>query len=234
MGAVGFALRLEDRGAVDETVEERHGQRRVAQVFAPGVKINVGHQGRGTLAVASVDDLVKQAGRLRILRAFDQVEAKFVDDEQFLAGIITQAFGQAMIGQGGGQVVQQIGTGDVADAKLYTGAAANRLNHEGLAQARLANHDQIGVPANERRRGQFLNLHAVPRLTVEVPVKVAQQANITEPRFLDAASDAPFTTLIGKISQHAMGKFHIGPALLLSLNQHLIERLAYRAYFESL
>jgi len=78
VGAIGAALDLQDNGAVHDTVEEGHRQRRVAQVFAPGVEVDVRHQRRRALR-AGVDDLVEQVGGLRRFAAFDLVEAKLVD-----------------------------------------------------------------------------------------------------------------------------------------------------------
>jgi hypothetical protein len=78
-GAVGFALDLEDDGAIDQAVQEGHGQGWVAQVVAPGVEVDVGGQGRRFFLVAGVEDFVEQIGRFGMFLAFDAVEAEFVN-----------------------------------------------------------------------------------------------------------------------------------------------------------
>ena len=110
MGAIRTAIDLDDNRAVHNAVEEGHGQRRVVEITAPGVEVDVGHDRGGTLA-AGVDDLVQQVGGLRAFAAFDLVEGEFVDDEPVEAGVIAEPFGQGMVGQACGQVGQQGGAG---------------------------------------------------------------------------------------------------------------------------
>ena len=105
MGAVGLAFDLQDDGAIDQPVEERHGQRRIAQVFTSGFEVDVGHQSRAHLLAARVHDLVQQTGRLRRFTAFDAVEAELVDLEQRKAGIIADTLGQGPISQTGRQIL---------------------------------------------------------------------------------------------------------------------------------
>ena len=115
MSAVRFAFDLEDDGAIDDAVEEGHGQGRIAEVVGPGVEVDVGDQGGGPLRAAGVDDLEEEVGGLRRLLAFDVIEAEFVDDQQVEAGVVADALRQGLVGQRGGQVVQQAGAGGVAD-----------------------------------------------------------------------------------------------------------------------
>ena len=55
-------------------------------------------------------------GRLAALGPLDAIEPELVDCQQIEVAVVPQSLGKAVIGQGGGQVPQQLGTGGVADA----------------------------------------------------------------------------------------------------------------------
>ena len=82
VGAVRLAADLQQDRSVHYAVQEGHRQRRIAQVIAPRLEVDVRAQGGGTLAAAGVDHLVEEVGRLGALAAFDAVEAELVDDHQ--------------------------------------------------------------------------------------------------------------------------------------------------------
>ena len=116
MDPVGFALQLHDGRTVHDPIQQRHRQGSIAEVFGPGLEVDVGHQGRADPLAARIDDLVPQAGGLRTQAAFDAVETKFVDDQQLEAGIEADAVVDGLVGQGRGQIFQQIAAGGVKDA----------------------------------------------------------------------------------------------------------------------
>src|ERR1700680_2033624 len=87
VNTIRLAFQLHDRGAVYDAVQERHRQRCVAEIVGPGFEVDVRHERRAGALAARVDDLVPQAGGLRTDRAFDAVEAEFVDDEQVELGV---------------------------------------------------------------------------------------------------------------------------------------------------
>jgi hypothetical protein len=76
-----FAGEFHDGRAVDDAVEQSHGQLRVAEILVPGLEVDVRHQGGAGTITASVDDLVPQARRVWTQTAFDLVEAKLINDE---------------------------------------------------------------------------------------------------------------------------------------------------------
>src|SRR5271157_3977796 len=75
-GAVRFAFDLENDRSIDQAVQEGHRQRRIAEVIAPGVEVNVRRQRGGLFLIAGVEDLVEEICRFGVLLAFDAVEAK--------------------------------------------------------------------------------------------------------------------------------------------------------------
>src|SRR5436305_753593 len=82
MGAVGAAGELEDHGAVDQAVEERRRQRRVAEVVGPRREVDVRRQCRRTPAGAGVEEAVVESAGLGLRLALGAVEAEFVDQQQ--------------------------------------------------------------------------------------------------------------------------------------------------------
>src|SRR5260370_3114362 len=150
MGAVGLAFDFEDDGAVDQAVEEGHGRGRIAKVLAPGFEVDVGDQRRAYLLAAGVHDLVQQTGSLRRFAAFDAIEAKLVDDEQFKAGKVPDPLAQGPIGQAGAHVRQQLRAGEVAYAlALGTGSVSNGLDQEALAYSGMSCEDPTFSAADQ-------------------------------------------------------------------------------------
>ena len=162
----------------------------------PGVEVDVGHHRRRALA-AGVDDLVQQVGGLRGFAAFDLVEGELINDQPVEAGVIADSLRQGVIGQAGGQIDQQIGAGGVADTITHdTSGLANRLDDSAFADPALADQDEVVLAANEGASGQFLDLRAVDRLGIEVPVEVGQRVQLVELGVADATGDGPFATLL--------------------------------------
>ena len=110
MSSVRLSLDLQDDRPVHDPVQERHRQRRIAQVLAPGLEIDVRHQRRRTTA-ADVDQLVQQARRLGRFQPFYSVEAELVEDHQVEFGVVPQPPRQRLVRQRRRQVLQDRGAG---------------------------------------------------------------------------------------------------------------------------
>ena len=81
MGSVGLALKLVNNRSIHDPIEQRHRHRRISQVLAPPLKVDVRDQGRAPLASSAVNHLVQQAGGLGMLLTLQLVKAQFVDDQ---------------------------------------------------------------------------------------------------------------------------------------------------------
>jgi hypothetical protein len=75
--AVALAFEGDHGGVVDEAIDERGGDHRVAEDFAPGFEAAVGGDDDRTAFVAARDEREEQVGGL----AFKRQVADFVDDE---------------------------------------------------------------------------------------------------------------------------------------------------------
>ena len=82
MRPVGATGELQDHGAVDQAVEERRRQRRVAEVIGPRPEVDVRRQRRRTTARAGVEQAVVERAGLRLRLALQPVEAELVDQQQ--------------------------------------------------------------------------------------------------------------------------------------------------------
>ena len=107
MGTIGPTVDLQDDGTIDNPIQERRCQGRVAKVIAPGREVDVGRQCSRTLPAAGIDDLEEEVRRLGRLLALDVIKAKFINDQQIKAGVIAYSFRQSLVGQRSGQVFQQ-------------------------------------------------------------------------------------------------------------------------------
>ena len=155
--AVGLAFQLQQQGAVHEAIQEGHGQRRIAQVIVPSLEVDIGHQGRAAAGIADFDDLVEQIGRQGTVHPFQFLEAEFVDDQQVDAAVVAQPPRQGIIGPRLGQLLDQPGTGGIADPVAeHAQTAADALDQMALTQAALAHLDQVVAAADELAGGQFL------------------------------------------------------------------------------
>jgi hypothetical protein len=104
VNAVRFAGQFHDGGAVDDAIEECHGQMIVVQVFGPFFEVDIRHQGGAGAITACINDLVPQAGCVGTQAAFNLVEAKFINDEQVVACVEAYALVDGLVGQRGGEV----------------------------------------------------------------------------------------------------------------------------------
>src|ERR1700733_13798427 len=89
--AVGFSLQLDDRCSIDHAVQYGHRQWGVAEVFGPGLEVDVCHQGGAGALAAGVDDLVPQTGGFRAGSAFGAIEAELVNDQEAELGVKANA-----------------------------------------------------------------------------------------------------------------------------------------------
>lgn len=101
---------LDDR-AVDDPMQQRHRQWRIAEVIGPVFEVDVGNQRGRSFAAAAVYHLVQQARWFRILAAFEFVEAELIDDQQIEATVVADASGERLVARGGRQLFQQFGAG---------------------------------------------------------------------------------------------------------------------------
>jgi hypothetical protein len=81
MGAVGFAVDVEDDRAFDDAIQERRCHERVREIGLPRREVDVCRQGRGTLRAARIDELEEQIGSLGRLLTLDVAKAEFVDQQ---------------------------------------------------------------------------------------------------------------------------------------------------------
>ena len=164
------------------------------------------------MTAAGVDDLEEQVGGLGRLLAFDVIEAKFVDDQQVEAGVVTHPLGQGLIGQRRRQVFQQAGAGDVADGVAQrTRTLADRLDQERFSHAALPDQDEIVPASDEGGGGKFLDLNAVDGRSVELPVEGAQRLEFAEACLADAAGDAAFPALTGLVGDEQVQELLVRP-----------------------
>ena len=84
LGTVGLAGQLQDDGAIDDAVQDSHGQGWIGEVFGPAFKVDVGDHGCRATRAAGVDHLVEEAGGMPRLLALRPVKAELVDDKPVL------------------------------------------------------------------------------------------------------------------------------------------------------
>jgi len=76
-----------------------------------------------------------------------------------------------LIGQGGGQIDQQVGARGVANAEAHTSSPAHGLRQKTFSHAALPYQDPIAPAADEVAGGQFLDLRPVDG-RIEGPVEL--------------------------------------------------------------
>jgi hypothetical protein len=74
VGTVRLAANLQGDRPVHYAVQKGHRQRRIAQVVAPRLEVDVRAQRGRTLAAAGVDQLAEEVGGLGALATLDAVE----------------------------------------------------------------------------------------------------------------------------------------------------------------
>jgi hypothetical protein len=221
--AVGSAGEFHDRRAFDDAVQQGHGQLWVAEIFVPGLEVDVGHQGGAGTVTACVDDFVPQARGVRTQTAFDLVEAKLVDDEQVEAGVEAYALVDGVVSQRGGEIFDELAAGDVVDAVADdTSFFANTLDQMAFAYSRLSNEDDVVLAADEVALSEGFELRAWDRW-IEVPVEGTERFRVAEVGILDAACDAAGAALAGLIGEQAVQEVEMRPAGLLGFGQGGVE-----------
>ena len=164
-------LDLDDDGVMEESVEQRRGDDRVAEDVAPFGEAAVGGEDHRTLFVAGIDQLEEQVATA----GDDRQVADLVDDEQRGASQPTKAFAQASFALGLGQRSDDVGEGREVDAA----SGLDRLDAECHRQVAFTGagraedvDDLVAVDELELGEGQDT---AVARLTKLQP-EIAQQA----------------------------------------------------------
>ena len=194
------------------------------EVIGPRLEADVGHHGGGPFGTAAIDHLVQEAGRLAGLGPLDPIEPELVNFQEIEVAVVPQPLVEAVIGQRGGQVVQQLGAGGVADAvALGTGGHSHRLHDSALSHAALARDDEVVSAANELPGGQGLDLYAVDGFGIEVPVEAFQRHRFAEAGLANAAFDRPLAAEVGLGAEHVREEFQRAPPLLLRLGQRGIQ-----------
>jgi len=73
------------------------------------------------------------------------------------------------------------------------GAYTEGLNDVALADAGLADQDEIGAAADKVTAGEFFDLKPINRVCIEFPVKGLQRLTFRESGFADTVFDGTFT-----------------------------------------
>jgi hypothetical protein len=221
--AVRFAGEFHDGRAVDDAVEQGHGQLGVAEVLVPGLEVDVRDQGGAGVVTASIDDLVPQARRVGTQTAFDLVEAKLIDDEQVETGVEAYALVDRVVSQRGREVFDEFAAGDVADAAAdETSFFADTLDQMAFADSRLPDEDDVLLAADEVALGECFKLRAWDRW-IEVPVEGTERFQVAEVGIVDAVCDAAGAALAGLFGQQVVQEVEVRPAGLLGFGQSGIE-----------
>ena len=181
---------------------------------------------------ASIILYSKLAGVLS-LSSFQPIQAELVDDQQVEAGIVAQPPWQRLVRQRGGQVLDQGAAGRVADTQsLSTGSPANALDDPAFAHAALTDKDQVVLAADEVARGQFLDLRALDRGGVELPVEALQGVRIAEAGVADALGDAAFAALVGLFAEEQSRELQVRQAVVLGAAQGGVELLGTQRHVQ--
>ena len=96
---VGGAVDAGDDAAVQETIQCRGGEHRVAEPLGPGGDPDVGCGDDASFEVAGVDDLEQQGPRFLVQGAVGEL----VEDQQLRGGEVPQPGGEAVLGDGAAQ-----------------------------------------------------------------------------------------------------------------------------------
>ena len=128
-----------------------------------------------------------------------------------------------LIGQGGGEILEQVAAGDVMDAQFQTASGqANALNQPAFPQAALTDKNDVLLTANEVALGQSLDLQAWDG-RVETPVERVQGERLAEVGVLDEAFDAALAAQAGLVGEQPMEEVQVGQAGVLGLLQDGVE-----------
>ena len=128
--AVAGALDLDDHGVVQEPIEERGGNHRVAEDLAPLGKAPIGGEDHGAPLVASVDQLEEQAAAI----GDDRQVADLVDDQERGTAEEADLVAQPALALGLGECGDEVGERDEVDAA----PGLDRLDPEGDRKVALA------------------------------------------------------------------------------------------------
>ena len=226
MGAVGAAGEFEDHGAVDQAVEERRRQRWIAEVVGPGGEVDVGRQCGRTPAGAGVEQAVVEGAGLGFRLALQAVETEFVDQEKIESRILIEHPREGPVGQGRGELLEQLGAGRVPHAiSLHARGVAHGLKNPALAQAGLTHQDHVLVPPHEVAGGQLLDGPPVQSLGVELPVEPVQGRQFAELRIADPSLQRPLKTGLSRAGKQPVQELQVAQRLFLRRRERRVERL---------
>ena len=221
--AVAFAGHGEDRGVMQEAVEDGSGGGHVLKQFAPVLERTVArHDGRARLVAAHDDFEQILAGVLR-----QGAQAHVVDDEQVALEVGLQDPVPLLEGVLGEEVAHQIEDGAVADGEaLLDGLVADGLGQVGLAGAGRPDEEHVVFGADKVAGRQLVDRLAGDR-GIEAPIKLVQGLERAEVRGLDPALDLALgadvdLVLQGK-SQKLLVRKPVGERLLEAHRQGLAQ-----------
>jgi hypothetical protein len=165
---VAGALDVDDHGVVQQPVEQRGCDHRIAENLPPFGKAAIGGQDHGAALVARIDQLKEQIAGT----GTDAQVADLVDNQQRRAAEKADPFAQAALAFGAGKAVDDIGERGELDAA----PGPHRLNTEAdrqvtLSGTGLANEMNDLVPVDEVERGQRHDPAALERWLVLAALK---------------------------------------------------------------
>lgn len=174
-----------------EPIEDRGGERRVAEVPAPIAERDVARDRGRDATVSSVDEVVERVrcGRL-VVALLDLTKADIIDDEELRAGPAFEAPWIRAVGDRGMEIVEEVDTASVTHADaLLAGAKGEGFEDVALAGAGLAGDHDVPPPANEVEAGELDDGRSV-ELRLEVEVERLEGLSLLEPAAVDAIGDA--------------------------------------------
>ena len=176
--AIGFALQLHDRGAIDDAIQHGHRQGASPRYSAQDSKSMFVTRAVLTRWLRASMILYHKLAACGQTAAFDAIEAEFVNDEQAELGVEANAVVDGLVGQGGGEVFEEFAAGDVTDALFeHARGQADALDQPAFSQAGLADEDDVLLAADEVALGQGFDLQTRDG-GIEVPVEGAPAAGL--------------------------------------------------------
>lgn len=189
--AVAGSVDVDPKRVHRETVEDRGGERGVAEVLAPLAERDVGCHGRRSPTMPSVDQVVEcVCGGGLVALLLHLTEAYVVDDQEFGRRPRLEPAWIGPIGEAGVEVVEEIDATGVTQADaLLAGTHAECLEKVALAGAGITGDDDVVVAPDEVEARELEDDRLV-ELGLEVEVEGLERLVLLEPAAIDAACDA--------------------------------------------
>ena len=191
MLSVAGPVDVDPNGMHGEAVEDGGGERGVAQEAPPVAERDIRSDGRGDLAMATIDEVVERVsgGRL-VAPLLDLSQSDVVDDEQGGCGPGLESARIGAVGEARVEVVEQVDAARVAHADpLLTCAEAEGFEDVALAGAGLSGDDEVVASSNEVEPGK-LEDECLVELGLEIPIEGFERLSFHESTAVDASRDA--------------------------------------------